>query len=215
MLPNPFEKSLPRFEDTDPLKNAEIVREFLGPERAKKFALLFSGTKNEVQQPTSTEELLAMSAVANKLAEEERRKLRFDPEWQQKELERRIKDVNTDQEFIVANVWATDFPVPEQLIPGPYREIYLLEGAPLSEFLAEQDRKGLRPVGLYELLEYLRGDKNNWWSAIPLVALDSRLMRPLYPGVWRDPGGTADALYLETVPASGAKESLRVLFAPK
>lgn len=59
MLPNPFEKPLPKLEDTDPDKNRAITQAFLGNARAKRFEELFSGEKAAVETPTTKEALLS------------------------------------------------------------------------------------------------------------------------------------------------------------
>ncbi len=67
MLPNPFQKQLPEFKDTDPLKNREIVRELLGPEGVHKYRKILgdnSYNQNKRQKDVSREELLAIAAEA-------------------------------------------------------------------------------------------------------------------------------------------------------
>ena len=67
MLPNPFQKQLPEFKDTDPLKNREIVRELLGPEGVHKYRKILvdnSDSNLKRQKEVSKEDLLAMAAEA-------------------------------------------------------------------------------------------------------------------------------------------------------
>ncbi len=69
MLPNPFQKPLTEFKDTDPLKNREIVRELLGPEGVHKYRKILGenlDVQNRGQKNVSREELLAMAAEARK-----------------------------------------------------------------------------------------------------------------------------------------------------
>ena len=68
MLPNPFQKQLPEFKDTDPLKNREIVRELLGPEGVHKYRKILgdnSDSNLKRQKEVSKEDLLAMAAEAH------------------------------------------------------------------------------------------------------------------------------------------------------
>ena len=67
MLPNPFQKPLTEFKDTDPLKNREIVRELLGPEGVHKYRKILGDTSDphsKRDKGVSKEELLAMAAEA-------------------------------------------------------------------------------------------------------------------------------------------------------
>ena len=67
MLPNPFQKQLPEFKDTDPLKNREIVRELLGPEGVHKYRKILGDTSDPTPKQgkeVSKEELLALAAEA-------------------------------------------------------------------------------------------------------------------------------------------------------
>ena len=64
MLPNPFQKPLTEFKDTDPLKNREIVRELLGPEGVHKYRKILgdnSDTRAKREKEVSKEDLLVMA----------------------------------------------------------------------------------------------------------------------------------------------------------
>ncbi len=68
MLPNPFQKPLTEFKDTDPLKNREIVRELLGPEGVHKYRKILGDTSDPTpkrDKELSKEDLLAMAAEAH------------------------------------------------------------------------------------------------------------------------------------------------------
>ena len=67
MLPNPFQKPLTEFKDTDPLKNREIVRELLGEGGVHKYRKILgenSDSNLKRQKDVSKEDLLAMAAEA-------------------------------------------------------------------------------------------------------------------------------------------------------
>ncbi len=67
MLPNPFQKPLTEFKDTDPLKNREIVRELLGPEGVHKYRKILGDTSDPTPKQgkeVSQEDLLALAAEA-------------------------------------------------------------------------------------------------------------------------------------------------------
>ena len=66
MLPNPFEKPLPKLEDTDPLKNEEIVRSLLGEGGVHKYRKILGDNRTEQRKSvdTSFEELKALAAEA-------------------------------------------------------------------------------------------------------------------------------------------------------
>ena len=67
MLPNPFQKPLTEFKDTDPLKNREIVRELLGPEGVHKYRKILGDTSDPTpkrDKGVSKEDLLALAAEA-------------------------------------------------------------------------------------------------------------------------------------------------------
>ncbi len=73
MLPNPFEKPLPKMRETDPLKNEEIVRELLGERGVHKYRKILgdnSNFKNKKDKEVSKEDLLALAAEANALKEQ-------------------------------------------------------------------------------------------------------------------------------------------------
>ncbi len=67
MLPNPFQKSLPEFKDTDPLKNREIVRSLLGEHGVHRYRKILSGntdSSNKREKNVSQEDLKALAADA-------------------------------------------------------------------------------------------------------------------------------------------------------
>ncbi len=69
MLPNPFEKPLTDFKDTDPLKNQEIVRSLLGEGGVYKYRKILSGTavKQTESNDRSLDDLRAEAAEAAQL----------------------------------------------------------------------------------------------------------------------------------------------------
>ncbi len=70
MLPNPFEKPLPKLEETDPIKNEAIVREFLGDKAVAKYKSFLQTGSGSATRDLSVEELMALSGSV--LAEKER-----------------------------------------------------------------------------------------------------------------------------------------------
>ncbi len=66
MLPNPFEKPLPKLEDTDPLKNEGIVRSLLGEGGVHKYRKILGDNRagHSKSVDTSFEELKALAAEA-------------------------------------------------------------------------------------------------------------------------------------------------------
>ncbi len=67
MLPNPFQKPLPEFKDTDPLKNREIVRELLGEGGVHKYRKILGDISDphpNRQKEVTKEDLIAMAAEA-------------------------------------------------------------------------------------------------------------------------------------------------------
>ena len=67
MLPNPFQKPLTEFKDTDPLKNREIVRELLGDRGVHKYRKILGDNSDPTpkrDKEVSKEDLLAMAAEA-------------------------------------------------------------------------------------------------------------------------------------------------------
>ena len=67
MLPNPFQKPLPEFKDTDPLKNREIVRELLGDRGVHKYRKILGDNSDPTpkrDKEVTKEDLLAMAAEA-------------------------------------------------------------------------------------------------------------------------------------------------------
>ncbi len=67
MLPNPFDRKLTEFKDTDPLKNREIVRELLGEGGVHKYRKILgenSDAPSRGQKDISKEELLTLAEEA-------------------------------------------------------------------------------------------------------------------------------------------------------